>query len=190
MPRWAFTLIEILLVILILAVVLAVAWPSFQPTSHEQLRAAAEMVAAEIWLAQNLAITFNSKYQLRFDVPGNRFILKHSGNNPALDRLPPDAIVVSSDDPTSRIVDLDDKAALIGRVRLVGAATYGASAVPADFLEFGPTGALEGGGQALIWLSNDLKPSPRYVTIIVDGVTGSVQIGPVDALGPPNWLFE
>ncbi|NMC21507.1 MAG: hypothetical protein GYA33_13930 [Thermogutta sp.] len=177
------------LAFMILAVILAVAWPSFQPSRHEQLRAAAEIVAAELWQARDYAITFNSRYRVVFDVPGNRLYWKHSGDNPALDVLPEDAVLGGSDDPKIRILDLGERSAVIGRVRLVGAADFDASAKPAEFVEFGPTGSLQAARQATIWLTDGAQPSPRYVSIIIDGVTGSVQVGPVDAMGPPAWLF-
>lgn len=188
--RWAFTLIELLLAFMILAIVLAVAWPSFRPGSHEQLRAAAEIVAAELWQARDYAITFNSKYRVVFDVPGNRLYWKHSGKNPALDVLLKDAVSNKSGDPRMRVLDLGKREAVIGRVRLVGAAAFDASAKPVEFVEFGPTGSLESARLAIVWLTDGRAPSPRYVAIIIDGVTGSVQVGPVDAMGPPNWLFR
>ncbi|GAB6186217.1 hypothetical protein JCM17478_17190 [Thermopirellula anaerolimosa] len=187
--RWAFTLIELLLAFMILAIVLAVAWPSLRPSSHEQLRAAAQIVAAELWQARDYAITFNSKYRVVFDVPGNRLYWKHAGNNPALDVLPADVVVESGGDPKMRVLDLGERSALIGRVHLLGAATFDASAKPVEFVEFGPTGSLETARTAMIWLTDGESPSPRYVTIIIDGVTGSVQVGPIDAMGPPGWLF-
>lgn len=188
--RRAFTLIELLLVFMILAIVLAVAWPSFRPGSHEQLHAAAEIVAAELWQARDYAITFNSKYRVVFDVPGNRLYWKHSGKNPVLDVLPKDTVSNESGDPTVRVLDLGERAAVIGRVRLVGVAAFDASAKPVEFVEFGPRGALESARLAVVWLTDGIAPSPRYVTIIIDGVTGAVQVGPADAMGPPSWLFR
>ncbi len=188
--RRAFTLMEMMLAFMILAVVLAVAWPSFRPSSQEQLRAAAQIVAAEITQARDYAITFNSKYRVVFDVPGNRLYWKHSGNNTALNILPEDPLSDGDGDPTRRILDLDERAAVIGRVRLVGAADFDASAKPTEFVEFGPTGSLEAARQTMIWLTDGIEPSPRYVAIIIDGVTGSVQVGPLDAIGPPAWLFR
>jgi len=187
--RWAFTLIEMMLAFMVLAVILAVAWPSFRPSSQEQLRAAAEIVAAEITQARDYAITFNSKYRVVFDVPGNRLYWKHSGNNSALNILPEDPVLGGGGDPTRRILDIGERSAVIGRVRLVGAASFDASAKPTDFVEFGPTGSLETARQAMVWLTDGTQPSPRYVSIIIDGVTGSAQVGPVDAMGPPAWLF-
>lgn len=188
-PALGFTLIEIMVVILLLAIIAGFVLPSSQPKVHEQLRAATRIVASELELLRSLAISYNSRYQLTVDLSNNRLILRHSGTNPALNTLPRELLEPDATDRRMRITDLGAMAHSMGDVRLLAAAELGTSLQAQTAIEFGPTGTPTSGKDFIVWLCAGQDSGVRYATVLVDHQTGKVSEGPLDALPPPPTLL-
>lgn len=66
-PQKAFTLIEVLMVIVILAIAAAMVVPMVSSAASMQLRSAANMIAADLEYAKSMAITKGQNYCVAFD---------------------------------------------------------------------------------------------------------------------------
>jgi len=73
----AFTLVEILVVIIILAISAAIIIPYAVGTSSSQARAAARMVMSDLEYAQNEAIVTQSPITVTFDISGNSYTVSN-----------------------------------------------------------------------------------------------------------------
>lgn len=183
--RFAFTLIEFVIVILLMAIAVGIVIPSGAPQTEQQLRAAAHLVAAEVELAQDLAITYNSKYQLVLDISNNRIVLSHVGENSVLNQLPRELVNNTSSDSTRRITDLSQIPGLWNQVRIAACAEFGPTMTSNNAIVFEPTGVPTSGKSFLIWLKAGQKEWTRYVTVVFDESTGQVSIGTMSGVAPP-----
>ena len=78
--QFAFTLIELLMVVAILSILAGILLPSLGNSSTFQLTSAARELNSILLYTQNLAITNQQKYQLVFDTANNEFeVLDESG---------------------------------------------------------------------------------------------------------------
>ncbi|MGB9689948.1 GspH/FimT family pseudopilin [Thermogutta sp.] len=182
------TLLELMIVILLMAIIAGLALPGSQPTVHEQLRAAANIVASELELARSLAVSYNSNYTVFIDDVTNGLALRHTGVNAVLNSLPRELITTESSNETVRIVNLTKFRDTIGDVRIAATAELGAVMRAEKKIEFGPEGMPTSGLGFIIWLKVGREASTRYVTVIVDGETGKVTRGPLDSAPPPAGL--
>ena len=73
-----FTLVEILVVVVILAIAAAVVVPHILDTGDFQAVAAARLVACDLQYAQNVAITSQVPVTVTFDVSGNSYTLSNA----------------------------------------------------------------------------------------------------------------
>lgn len=178
-----FTLIELLLVIAIMAVLAGVVIPSSNPTIHDQLVAAARIVAADLAYARSLAVAQSSPYRVTFDLEKNRYLLENSeGKN-----LPQTPYSSPEDTAKQHIVDLDQLPSLGAVVRLAAAAKGNATTAVTD-VEFGPLGETTRSEITQLWLSAGEGSAKRYIELSVNPVTGLTTIGPFSGVGPPSWL--
>ena len=76
-PTAAFTLIEILVVLVILAIAVAIVVPAFS-SSGLQAVSAARMIAADLQYAQNVAITTQGPVTVTFDPADNSYSLSNA----------------------------------------------------------------------------------------------------------------
>jgi len=74
--RNAFTLVEIMLVIVIMGIVAAIAIPMLSKAGSVQVRAAAEMVAADMEYAKSMAISRQQNYTVDFDTAAESYSIK------------------------------------------------------------------------------------------------------------------
>ena len=86
--RRAFTLVEVIMVILLISVLSAIILPSMNPSVYNQLQAAGEVVVNDLAAGRSLAVTNSSTYSFTFDLPNNQYYLQYSGSNSALSTLP------------------------------------------------------------------------------------------------------
>lgn len=183
--RTGFTLVEIMIAVVILAVLAALAMPSFNSGVAEQLDATAQVVSADLAQIRQLAVANNSQYRLTFETSENRFYWEHTGTNTALNVLPPTIYSNSANTPTRQYVDLDDLPQMGPGVFLSSVQVLsGGTPASVTTLEFGPLGATTQTADTLIWLSCGAGDSLRYLYVRVNAVTGLAQIGDLDAVGP------
>jgi len=173
------------IVILLMAIAVGIIIPSAAPQTEQQLRAAAHLVAAEVELARDLAITYNSKYRLLFDTTANRVVLTHVGENTVLNQLPRELVNNTTSDSTHRITDLSQIPGLWNQVRIAACAEFGTTTTPNNAIVFEPTGVPSNGKSFLIWLRAGQGEWTRYITVVFDQSTGQVLIGTMSGVAPP-----
>ena len=185
-----FTLLELLLVVAIVGILVAIVLPSSQPAVYDQLRSTAQVVVSNLAYARSLAVSNNSNYTVTFDLAGNRFLLKHSGTSAALAILQKTPFVTSSDTANQQVLDLDDIPHVGPTVRLAAAATTGTTAETVASVEFGPLGQTTDGDPTTIWLMAGSGDNKKYITIVVNPVTGLTELGDYTSGGPPSDITQ
>jgi len=180
-----FSLVELLIVISLMGILAGIVLPHFNPGIHEQLQASAQIVAADLSYARDLAVTNDSSYRISFDVAENQYTLEHSGANPMLDALPPSPFQTPGGPPDRQTSDLDEMPHTGPTVYL--AAVHRMTAAPQLItdVEFGPLGETTRAEETVIWLACGTADSRRYIPLHVDPVTGLASIGQFSAAGPP-----
>jgi len=164
-PPAGFSLIELLLVISLMAILAGLVLPSSNPSIHDQLQAAGRIVSGDLAYGRSLAVTYNSPYCIEFDLTENRYVLSHSGTNPALNTLP-DSPFRNPDDPDNQhVVDLDELPHLGVGVKIAAVAEMGSMCKAVDDVEFGPLGETTRSGLTVIWLSAGQGLSQRYLVL-------------------------
>ncbi|MFP4356467.1 MAG: GspH/FimT family pseudopilin [Phycisphaerae bacterium] len=76
----AFTLVEIIIVVVILSIIAAVSVPSWSTASDSaQSMAALRIVSADLEYAQSIAITYRKEVTVEFDISGDSYTVKDAG---------------------------------------------------------------------------------------------------------------
>jgi len=178
------TLLELLLVIAILGLLAGLAIPSGSPSIHDQLRSAARILASDLDYARTLAVANSSSYRFTFDIPNNRYTLRHTGSNPSLDQLP--RLPFSTVDATSDayVVDFNQLPLLGASVRLNAVLSGGKFSQPVDYVEFGPLGEITDGKPITIWLAAGAGSETRYIWLSINPTTGLVTVGQYTGIKP------
>lgn len=78
--RNAFTLVELLIVIMLISILLSVALVSTETSPSHSLETTARTVAADLRLARNYAIKFNSEYTVHFSLDSQSYEIEHTGS--------------------------------------------------------------------------------------------------------------
>ncbi|HLA84917.1 MAG TPA: GspH/FimT family pseudopilin [Thermoguttaceae bacterium] len=175
-PRGAFTLLELLMVVAIMAILTAALMPLAESTSHDMMVAAAQTVATDLAYARSLAVANNSHYTVHFDPQQNRYVLEHSGSNELLDTLP-DSIFRSPGDPSDEhIVKLTELPGVGEPAVLVGAFRAGNAAESIRDVEFGPLGETTETDHTVVLLTVGTGMKQRYALVVVNPVTGLASV--------------
>jgi len=188
----AFTLIELLIVLALMAVLVGLALPNAQATLKDQLDSAAQILRADLEYARTLAVTNGDTYRVVFDFAETRDVLEYTGSNTNLQTLPASAFRDSSDPSDKYSVDLDGLPNLGMPVRIVAAATCSGATVPTDRVEFGPLGSTTAGDFTLIWLGAGTGSAARYYKLAINPATGVVLSDPrlgFTAAPPPSGVM-
>src|SRR5688572_7962117 len=103
-----FSLVELLIVVSLMGILAALAIPTMNSGTHEELQAAAQLLCGDLAYGRSLAVANNSSYRFRFQASQNRYVLEHSGTNPALNTLPDAPFRSPSDPDNEHSVNLND----------------------------------------------------------------------------------
>ena len=152
--RGGFTIIEILIVVVILAVVAMTAIPMISSAASIQVRSAASMIAADLEYAKSLAISKGASFSVVFDTVTDSYkIVDGEG----------ETISHPVKKGFDYVVDLQDEG--LERVEISSADFGGDCQVQFDYL-----GSPDNGGDVVVRAAGDT------VTISVEPVTGYVTV--------------
>ena len=156
-----FTLLEILVVVVILAIAAAMAVPMLSAGGATKLQAATEMVAADLEYAKSLAISRGGRYRVTFDVAGNAYQVE---------------------DPNGAVIDHPITKGSPYAVDLDGGRLSGVEIASADFdgtagVEFDSLGSpYDGNGDVLDSGVLTLQMGDWTRTVHVEPVTGMITV--------------
>lgn len=77
--RRAFTLVELLIVVVLISILASVSLLATDSSSAHSLETTARMLVADLRLARNQAIQFNSEYTVEFDLNAQTYEIVHTG---------------------------------------------------------------------------------------------------------------
>lgn len=150
-----FTLIEILIVIVILAIAAMTAIPMMGSAASVQIRSAANMIAADLEYAKSLAISKGQNFSMIFDEGAESYRIADQDGN-------------TISHPVKKgfdyVIDFQDEG--LGRVEIADADFDGASQVQFDYL-----GSPDNGGAV------HLQAGTMSATVSVEPVTGYITVG-------------
>jgi prepilin-type N-terminal cleavage/methylation domain-containing protein len=75
----AFTLVEVMIVVIIIGILAAIAVPMYTSAANVQLSAAANMVASDLEYAKSMAISTGKTYQVVFDAAAESYCIQTAG---------------------------------------------------------------------------------------------------------------
>jgi prepilin-type N-terminal cleavage/methylation domain-containing protein len=180
----AFTLLEVLIVIVVIGILAGMLIPSSNPSVAGRLQGVAGVLGRDIEYARNLAVVNNDNYKITFDTVNNQWILTHSGTNAALNTLPTSALHLATDSPTQQTVVLSNLPNLGGTVQLVAVWALATPPQVVSDLEFLPVGSTVRAQPTLIWLSGGSGSSTLYLSVLVNPVTGLYWVQNLQATAP------
>jgi type II secretory pathway pseudopilin PulG len=186
--RWALTLVELLIVVVLISIVAAMVLSRAEPSVVDVLVSAGRVLAADLDYTRELAISNNSTYQMRFETSSGDYFLEHSGTNPALDKLPVHPYLkseVGANSKPRQRGSLRDIPAMPAPTRFFLIQTA-STKKPLTAIEFGPTGQTTVNEDVLIWLACGTGSAERYLPVRISAATGSVRVGDVTATAPTS----
>lgn len=156
------------MVVLVLAIVSAVVIPSGRIPGPEHLRAAADVLMADMSLARSLAVTEGQPYRVIFDADGDTYRIVRVAGGPVAGR----PLASGEEGIVLRLSDVPSA----GRyVRIAG---VGPQLVTGQqSIEFTPLGGLASRKDATITLELRDPTHPWRVKITVSAVTGLCRVG-------------
>jgi len=178
--RAAFTLLEVLLVVALLAILASVVVPAAQTQQPLTLEAAARRVASDLRYARNLAIQYGTPVTVQFDTRAGTYDIRWAGDVTAPMPRPWNPTLLSSDGNSIHHSLNPHNRSEFGRTHFVFAAIYRSPSQSAvDDVTFGPTG---GTGPArnedtIIWVGLGRGEDSRFIRIRISWVTGLVWVG-------------
>lgn len=172
-----FSLMELMIVVALLGVLAAIAIPQFQPGVIQQLTSAADVLAADLHYARNLAVTNGSQYRVTFDLAQNLYYLEHTGPRSALHALPKSPLHRANAAGTRQTTRLADLPQLAARPALAAVYAVAGSTTTVADVEFNELGATTRSATTQIWLAAGSGRDRRYLAVAVDPVTGLTEIG-------------
>jgi hypothetical protein len=142
------------------------------------------VVAADLAYARGLAVANGSKYKVTFEPANNKFVLKHSGTNTALTKLPASPFRRSGGDPNEQPTELDRLPTAGPRLKLTGVTTVATTPVSVTELEFREYGQTTRAEPTRVWLQAGSGKERLFISVTVDPVTGLTSIGAAQSTRP------
>ena len=160
-----FTLIEVIVVVVILAIVALMAVPMFSSAADIQLKAAANMIAADLEYAKSMAISRQQRYSVVFSSADESYEVRDSGGN----------VISHPINPGDLAVDFPSDSRL-NQVDIVSADFDPDSSETITFDYLGSPLSGSPPGTALIGGTISLEADSFTMTIAVEPITGYVTI--------------
>lgn len=183
-PRSAYSLLELLIVIVLMGIMARLLISSSSPTLYSQLSSTAGVIAGEMAYARSLAVGNNSSYRFDVDTAGNRLILSHTGADSMLNTLPRSPYRSPTDPTNQYIVALANLPRLGVPVSLLGAQAVGSTTQNITSVEFGSYGQTTQANQTVIWLTAGAGNRQGYISVQVNPVTGMATVGTYQTTRP------
>jgi prepilin-type N-terminal cleavage/methylation domain-containing protein len=180
----AFTLVELLIVLVLVSILAKIAISSTSPNAYEELNSTATIVTGELMYARGLAVGNNSTYRFDLDTTNNQLVMRNTGSDPTLTTLPSSPFRSASDPSDQYIVAFARIPTLGMPVVLLGGQTSGASPQSLTSVEFGPYGSTTQVNTTVIWLTAGSGTSRRFMSVTVNPVTGLAAVGSYTASAP------
>ena len=172
------------MVVALLGIFAGMALPLFEANTASQLITAAQIVAADLDYARQLAVSNNSTYTLTWQSAYEQYYLAHSGFSTELNTLPTSAFRLSSD-PSNRQTTAFTAVPQLAGVRLHDVYQLGTTARTAvTSTAFGPLGNTVAANTTEVWLTANSANQTLYVSITVNPVTGLAEIGDIAGAAP------
>ena len=181
----AFTLLELLIVIVLVSTLAVLIVPNAQSAVEEQLRAAARIVAGDLDYARMLSLTYNSEYSVDFESEQNRLVVRHSGSDTTLNALPPSAFRSSQDAADEHVVRLGSLPGIDERITIFSSYYIDDSLQQADSVEFRSLGETTRSQSTYLWLAAGSGAGRVYIPLTIHPVTGLARVGPLQNSTPP-----
>jgi len=173
--RRGVSLLETSIVLVVLAILMTVTLPAMRPSEAERLRGAADLLAADLRLAQSLAIRDATNYTLTPTTDGWK--IEHTGTGVA-PALPTPALGGTGTGYQIKLPMLVGRpVALTGRLADSGA--------EATSVTFTPTGGTTASQSVVIWLTTGAGGETRSLPVGVTQVTGRAAVGDLRTGAPP-----
>jgi prepilin-type N-terminal cleavage/methylation domain-containing protein len=174
-PRPGVSLLEITIVLVVMAILMTVAYPALRPSEAERLRSAADLLAADLRLAQSLAVRDGTNFTLTLTAEGWK--IEHSGTGPA-PILPTPALGGTGAGYEVKVRMLVGRAvASAGRLADSGAATTSVT--------FTSTGGTTATQSVVLWLTTGSGSETRSAPVAISHVSGRAAVGEMRAGSAP-----
>ncbi|NOX56091.1 MAG: prepilin-type N-terminal cleavage/methylation domain-containing protein [Planctomycetes bacterium] len=185
--RAAFTLLEVLLVVTLLAILASVVVPAAQTQPTPTLKSTARAFVSDLRYARSLAIQYNAPVIVRFDPANGTYEIAWSDSNrgPLPWGIEPTRATAG---PVQRRLNPGPVAGFTRAPSRFVAIFLKQSKQPVSDLTFTPTG---GTGPArnedtIIWIAQGSDRDVRFVRIRISWVTGLIWLDPPTSQPPPT----
>ncbi|MFT5526787.1 MAG: type II secretory pathway pseudopilin PulG [Pirellulaceae bacterium] len=180
--RPAFTLVEVLIVVLFIAILAAMTVQSIEADIPDRLNAACEIMIADIDQIRELAIVNNTQYQIEFFKSTNTIVVRHSGPNSTFDVLPVSPFMVANNLGT-------ELSYVVGSSGIGIAPELVLVEDPADneftTVDFGTLGeTVTRSVVTRIWFGCGDGDRRRYKNVDINPITGLAKVGELQVTSP------
>lgn len=180
--RRGFTLIEMMIVIMLIAILVSVSIISTETSKSMSLDATARMLVADLRLARNYAIKFNTKYKVSFDLDAQAYEILHSGAGSL--PVPKNYLAGSAADSEKYFKRLQSDSLNLPDEVLVRQIKLKTSLTDVTELEFGPTGGTgpTRNEDTILVLSTKRNGTTFIIPITVSWITGQAWVEEIQTL--------
>ncbi|WP_298869314.1 Tfp pilus assembly protein FimT/FimU [uncultured Gimesia sp.] len=180
--RHAFTLIEVLIVIMIIAILASASLIATGGSGALSLEATARIVAADLRLARNHAIKFNTQYTINFDFNTQSYEILHTGTGSL--PVPQNQLAGSGVDSDKYIRTLQKQSMNLPEQVFLRQVKLNTSKTNVSDLAFGPMGGTgpSRNEDTVLILSTARNGTTFYIPITVSWITGQAWVDDIQTL--------